>query len=49
LSKIERKYLGGFCSGPHCRLVVSRGVGMAGIPVRFRVCPEIGEITLVRA
>ena len=49
LSKVERKYLGGLCAGPHCRLVVSRGVGMAGIPVRFRVCPEIGEITLVRA
>lgn len=49
LSKIERKYLGGLCTGPHCRLVVSRGVGMAGLPVRFRVYPEIGEITLVRA
>lgn len=49
LSKAERKYLGGLCAGPHCRLVVSRGVGMAGIPVRFRVYPEIGEITLVRA
>lgn len=49
LSKIERKYLGGLCHGPHCRLVVSRGVGMAGIPLRFRVRPEIGEIKLVRA
>ncbi|HUW62765.1 MAG TPA: metallophosphoesterase [Candidatus Bathyarchaeia archaeon] len=49
LSKVERKYLGGLCTGPHCRLVVSRGVGMAGIPVRFRVYPEIGEIRLVRA
>lgn len=49
LSKLERKYLGGLCAGPHCRLVVSRGVGMAGIPVRFRVHPEIGEIRLVRA
>jgi len=49
LSKIERKYLGGLCTGPHCRLVVSRGVGMAGIPLRFRVYPEIGEIKLVRA
>ena len=49
LSKVERKYLGGLCEGPHCRLVVSRGVGMAGIPVRFRVYPEIGEITLTRA
>ncbi|MCX5770212.1 MAG: metallophosphoesterase, partial [Candidatus Hydrogenedentes bacterium] len=37
LSKIERKYLGGLCTGPNCTLVVSRGVGMAGLPVRFRV------------
>jgi len=49
LSKIERKYLGGLCHGPYCRLIVSRGVGMAGIPLRFRVRPEIGEIRLVRA
>lgn len=49
LSRAERKYMGGLCQGPHCRLIVSRGVGMAGIPVRFRVYPEIGEIKLVRA
>jgi len=44
-----QKYAGGLCAGPHCPVIVSRGIGMAIMPVRFGVRPEIGEITLVRA
>jgi uncharacterized protein len=42
-------YAGGVCQGPHCPVVVSRGVGMAYLPVRLGVPPEIVEITLTRA
>lgn len=44
-----RKYLGGLCRGPACPVIVSRGVGMSGLPFRFGVPPEIGVITLTRA
>ena len=40
------KYAGGWCEGPQCPVIVSRGVGMAVLPVRFGVRPEIGVITL---
>jgi uncharacterized protein len=40
------KYLGGFCQGPRCPVIVSRGVGLVGIPFRFMVPPEIALITL---
>ena len=40
------KYLGGLCRGPYCPVVVSRGVGLGGIPLRFRVPPEICVATL---
>lgn len=43
------KYIGGACYGPHYPVVVSRGVGVAGVPLRLGVPPEIGVITLVRA
>jgi len=39
-------YLGGLCEGPECIVLVSRGVGLAGVPVRFFVPPEIAVITL---
>lgn len=42
-------YAGGICQGPHCPVVVSRGVGMAYLPVRLGIPPEIVEITLTRA
>jgi hypothetical protein len=45
-SRYGAKYAGGMCAGPRCRVLVSRGVGMAILPVRFRVRPEIGLITL---
>jgi predicted MPP superfamily phosphohydrolase len=44
-----QKYAGGMCRGPRCPVLVSRGVGMAIIPVRFGVPPEIGLLTLVKA
>jgi len=49
VSRCGEKYLGGLCQGPHCPVVVSRGVGVAGIPVRLGVHPEIGLIILKRA
>ena len=42
------KYAGGLCHGPQFPVVVSRGIGMAILPVRFGVPPEIGIIRLVR-
>jgi predicted MPP superfamily phosphohydrolase len=48
-SRFGDKYIGGLCQGPNCRVLVSRGVGMAGIPLRFGVPPELGLITLHRA
>lgn len=48
-SKFGKKYLGGLCEGPKCPVIVSRGVGLGGIPIRFRVAPEIGIVTLVRS
>lgn len=48
-TRYGRKYLGGLCEGPHCPVIVSRGVGLGGIPMRFRVEPEIGYVRLIRA
>lgn len=48
-SAYGQKYAGGLCQGPRCPVLVSRGVGMAIMPLRFGVPPEIGEITLKRA
>jgi len=48
-SKYGSRYLGGKCRGPQCPVIVSRGIGLAGIPLRFRVPPELCVITLVRA
>jgi hypothetical protein len=45
-SRHGEKYLGGLCAGPRCPVLVSRGVGITGIPVRFGVPPEIGLVTL---
>jgi predicted MPP superfamily phosphohydrolase len=42
-------YAGGLCQGPRCPVVVSRGVGMAYLPVRIAVPPELVLITLTRA
>lgn len=48
-SEFGEKYLGGLCSGPYCPVIVSRGIGSAGVPVRFCVPPELVAITLERA
>lgn len=47
-SRYGDKYLGGLCQGPSFPVIVSRGVGMAFLPVRVGVPPEIGIITLTR-
>lgn len=43
-----KKYLGGICQGPECPVIVGRGVGQSGVPLRLGVPPEIGVITLRR-
>jgi predicted MPP superfamily phosphohydrolase len=43
-----QKYAGGLCQGPRGPVVVSRGVGMAYMPVRLGVRPEIVLVTLAR-
>jgi predicted MPP superfamily phosphohydrolase len=43
------RYLGGVCQGPQCPVVVSRGIGVAVVPVRFRVPPELVTIDLEQA
>lgn len=48
-SRYGRKYAGGLVDGPSFRVLVSRGVGMSLVPVRFNVPPEVVEITLTRA
>jgi hypothetical protein len=45
-SSYGQHYAGGLCRGPRCRVLVSRGVGMAILPVRLGVPPEIGVIEL---
>ncbi|NIA13496.1 MAG: hypothetical protein GWP08_05400 [Nitrospiraceae bacterium] len=42
------KYIGGLCQGPRCPVVVSRGIGIALLPLRFRVPPELVLVTLHR-
>lgn len=46
VSRYGAKYLGGRCEGPFCPVIVSRGVGIAGVPLRMGVPPEVGLITL---
>lgn len=48
-SRYGSKYAVGLVQGPACRVLISRGVGMSIVPVRFGVPPEIVEITLTRA
>jgi hypothetical protein len=45
-SSYGERYSGGLCPGPHFRVLVSRGVGMAVMPVRFGVPAEISVIEL---
>lgn len=48
-SRYGSKYAAGLVQGPGCRVLVSRGVGMSILPLRFGVPPEIVEITLTRS
>jgi len=48
-SRYGQRYAGGLVEGPHFPVIVSRGIGMSLLPIRFGVPPEVGEITLVRA
>lgn len=48
-SSYGSKYAGGLVQGPAFPVVVSRGIGMSLLPVRFGVPPEIVEVTLTRA
>ncbi len=41
-----QKYEGGLVLGPACRVLISRGIGMSILPIRFNVPPEIVELTL---
>lgn len=45
-SNYGQKYAGGLVNGPECPVIVSRGIGMSILPVRFGVPPELVEITL---
>jgi uncharacterized protein len=48
-SEYGSKYTRGFVDGPGCRVYCNRGVGLTGLPVRFRVPPEITLFELSRA
>jgi hypothetical protein len=49
VSAYGMKYIGGLCQGPICPVLVSRGIGISGVPMRLGVPPEVGLITLTRA
>ena len=46
-SRYGNKYIAGLCAGPACPVIVSCGVGISVLPLRFGVRPDIGCITLV--
>lgn len=48
-SKFGSKYAGGIVQGPAFPVLISRGIGMSLIPVRWNVAPEIVEIELVNS
>jgi predicted MPP superfamily phosphohydrolase len=45
-SRYGQKYASGLVQGPACPVYVSRGIGMAILPLRFRVRPEVTVIEL---
>lgn len=47
-SRYGQKYASGLVQGPACRVLISCGTGMAVLPVRFGVPPDIGIIELSR-
>lgn len=48
-SAYGQKYAGGLVHGPAFPVLVSRGIGMSWLPVRWGVPPEVVELTLSRA
>ena len=46
-SRYGQKYLHGLVQGPSCQVLITRGVGTVGPPVRFHCRPEIVQITLI--
>jgi len=49
LSLHHRRYAEGLIRGPRCPVYVSRGIGMAYVPLRFNCRPELPVLTLRRA
>ena len=47
-SRYGTKYKGGWCEGPQFPVLVSQGIGLAGMPVRIGVPPEFSLITIKR-
>lgn len=47
-SRYGQKYAQGLVQGPHFPVVISAGIGMAIVPVRLNVPPEVAEVTLRR-
>ncbi|MBY0114006.1 MAG: metallophosphoesterase [Phycisphaerales bacterium] len=48
VSSYGEKYAVGLVQGPACPVLITRGVGMSLVPIRFLVPPEIVEVTLIR-
>lgn len=48
-SAYGQKYVGGLVDGPAFPVLVSRGIGMSWLPIRWGVPPEVVELTLVAA
>jgi len=48
MSRYGQKYARGLVQGPACPVYVSRGLGMAMLPIRFGSVPEIAVIELKR-
>jgi uncharacterized protein len=48
-SQFGDKYVEGLVNGPVVPVFVSRGVGVIGLPIRFRCRPEVNLLTLVPA
>jgi predicted MPP superfamily phosphohydrolase len=46
MSRYGQKYVRGLVRGPTCPVYVSRGLGMAMLPVRFGSVPEVAVIEL---
>jgi predicted MPP superfamily phosphohydrolase len=46
LPTLHAKYADGLIDGPRCPVYVSRGLGTAGLPIRFHCPPELSIITL---